>query len=85
MIITQVDDFVLFCTQKVKADAVKAAMHAAESRREVAESPVAKIGGFQDFMAPSKASRKKRQLPIAPRSRDRATSQDEPESEEELI
>ena len=47
----------------------------------MAESPVAKIGGFQDFTAPLKASKKKRQLPIAPRSRDRAASQDDPESE----
>ena len=54
---------------------------AAESKREAAESPVTKIGGFQDFVAPLKAGKKKRQLPIAPRLRDRATSQDEPESE----
>jgi hypothetical protein len=59
-------------TQKVKEftgkiDALKAAKLAAESRKEMTESPVTKIGGFQDF--------------TAPRSRDRATSQDKPESE----
>ena len=82
----------LFCflvsLQKVKEftskiEALKAAKISAESRRageEVAESPVAKLGGFQDFTVPSKAGgRKKRHLPIAPRRRDTGSSQDDQE------
>lgn len=68
-----------------KIEALKAAKIAAESRRageEVVESPVAKLGGFQDFTVPSKAAgRKKRHLPIAPRRRDTGSSQDDQEGE----
>ena len=48
----------------------------------MAESPEIKVDGFQDFVNSSKtASRRKRHLPIAPRKRDRASSQDDPEGE----
>lgn len=41
----------------------------------MAESPVAKRApGFQDFMSPKVAVKKKRQLPIAPHRRGRAAS-----------
>ena len=41
----------------------------------MAESPVAKRApGFQDFMSPKLAVKKKRQLPIAPHRRGRAAS-----------
>ena len=56
---------------------------AAESRKAAEDmSPVTKIGGFQDFTVPSKAaSKKKRHLPIAPRRRDTASSQDDQDGE----
>ena len=68
-----------------KIEALKAAKIAAENRKateDIAESPVTKIGGFQDFTVPSKAAAKrKRQLPIAPRRRELGSSQDDQEGE----
>ena len=51
-----------------------------KSTDEVPASPLTnRAPGFQDFMSPQQDSKKKRQLPIAPRRRPRAESADEGE------
>ena len=53
-------------------------LHCSRSLDEMAESPRTKrVPGFEDFLVSTKTGKKKRQLPIAPRRRARASTGDD--------